>query len=718
MTNDRTYRIRSLARSGIGAIFEASRCCALAAGLVALLVFAPPSPAHELDDIANLPPTSRYAATRAFFQGGDVARTALEAELTRIPGAHEDAIQLGRDLDGDGDPDEIAIHLEVIEVQQEVYPGEFITFWVFAPLGSAMGSPARLPSPTIRVEEGDHVAITLHNTHYLPHTIHFHGTSQSNAMDGVPDMSQVAVPPGQQFTYRFVATRAGTYWYHCHVQDHVHVLMGLAGMFIVEPNRPDNHFAHLIPGAGRIESMAKASREEYQGEYSLVYMDIDDRLNRIPAAYRDPREIEKRMHREYDSTQRKANVFMLNGRSYPFTLRDTPILVKPDEATKLRILNVGGETLYLHTHGHHPTITDLDGRAVPEGMRVTRDTFDVGPAQRVDLALRTGGDPTHAAGPGVWLIHNHSPRAASNKGINPGGDHTVIIYDGFMGADGLPTSHVGHGGHTQHFDPEYYKGNRPIFPPETFNTTERNYEKGWPAAPPAGGTFDYPIRATHEAPLARLDLIDAERHSPVAEACADRPRGVRRITIKAGRRFAKEGEVFAFEPREIRAERCEEVEIVLENMDDIRHDLMIPGLNPIFALNLIGPASSSAKFVTPDVDVTLFLHCHIAAHDKVGMIGKLVVGKGGEPKRIAQTQMGSASNAVQGVGIVIASVPRMGRLIVNHEEIKGFMAAMEMSYPVAPPTLLDGLNAGDKIAFTINPAINSIVQVEVLERAR
>jgi len=30
----------------------------------------------------------------------------------------------------------------------------------------------------------------------------------------------------------------------------------------------------------------------------------------------------------------------------------------------------------------------------------------------------------------------------------------------------------------------------------------------------------------------------------------------------------------------------------------------------------------------------------------------------------------------------------MNRLIVYHEEIKGFMAAMEMSYPVAPPTLL------------------------------
>ena len=30
------------------------------------------------------------------------------------------------------------------------------------------------------------------------------------------------------------------------------------------------------------------------------------------------------MHREYDSTQRQPNIFLLNGRSFPFTLRDTP----------------------------------------------------------------------------------------------------------------------------------------------------------------------------------------------------------------------------------------------------------------------------------------------------------------------------------------------------------------------------------------------------------
>ncbi len=69
-----------------------------------------------------------------------------------IAGAAPDAITFGADLDGDGDPDEVHIRREVAEIVEEVYPGEFMAFWVFAPLGTGMVSLARLPSPTFRAE--------------------------------------------------------------------------------------------------------------------------------------------------------------------------------------------------------------------------------------------------------------------------------------------------------------------------------------------------------------------------------------------------------------------------------------------------------------------------------------------------------------------------------------------------------------------------------------
>ena len=191
--------------------------------------------------------------------------------------------------------------------------------------------------------------------------------------------------------------------------------------------------------------------------------------------------------------------------------------MNPDETTKLRVLNVGAGIRYLHPHGHHPTLTDVDGREVPKAAQISRDTFDVGPGQRVDLALQTGSDGVHAAGPGVWLMHDHTQPAASNKGINPGGDHTVIVYKDFLGEDGLPIDTLGgHSAHSVYFNPEYYQGKIPVFDPKIFGTTMGNYEKGWPDTPPAGGTFDYPRREALAA-LPRQDLIDAERHRPVAD---------------------------------------------------------------------------------------------------------------------------------------------------------------------------------------------------------
>lgn len=410
----------------------------------------------------------------------------------RVPGVSEHALNVGRDLDGDGDADEITIRLEVIEVSEEVYPGEYIKFWVFAPAGQGMALIARAPSPTIRVEEGDRVRIILQNTHYFPHTIHLHGTIHPNNMDGVPDFTQAAVMPGEDFTYEFTAKNPGTFFYHCHVQPDVHVLMGLVGMLIIEPNRQKNNFTHLVLGAGKMPDLSAAVADEgYDREYSLVYMDIDARLNRIPAAYTDPREIEKRMHREYESTQRQPNIFLLNGRSFPFTLRDTPIEVNSGERVKLRILNAGARPMKLHFHGHHLTVTHLDGYALPLEARYTRDVFDVGAAQRIDLELRTGSDDFYASGPGVWIMHDHTEQTTTNKGISPGGDITAIVYNGFMGDDGLPKVATSL---ERFFDPEYYLGHIPVFDPAIFNTTRKEYEYGWPEDEPVGGAFSYPLR--------------------------------------------------------------------------------------------------------------------------------------------------------------------------------------------------------------------------------
>jgi multicopper oxidase len=63
-------------------------------------------------------------------------------------------------------------------------------------------------------------------------TVHWHGIALVNDMDGVPDLTQAAVPNGQKFTYDFVVPDAGTYWFHSHVGTQLD--RGLYGPLIIE----------------------------------------------------------------------------------------------------------------------------------------------------------------------------------------------------------------------------------------------------------------------------------------------------------------------------------------------------------------------------------------------------------------------------------------------------------------------------------------------------
>jgi FtsP/CotA-like multicopper oxidase with cupredoxin domain len=67
-------------------------------------------------------------------------------------------------------------------------------------------------------------------------TLHWHGVDVPNAEDGVAGVAQDAVGEGEEFVYRFVPDRAGTYWYHSHQVSHEQVRRGLLGALVVHPD--------------------------------------------------------------------------------------------------------------------------------------------------------------------------------------------------------------------------------------------------------------------------------------------------------------------------------------------------------------------------------------------------------------------------------------------------------------------------------------------------
>ncbi len=96
-----------------------------------------------------------------------------------------------------------------------------------------------IPGPLIKVPQGAQITIKFTNNTDVDSTIHSHGVRVDNKFDGVPDITQEKVMPGQSFTYILKFPDAGVYWYHPHIREDYAQELGLYGNFLVTPNTPD-----------------------------------------------------------------------------------------------------------------------------------------------------------------------------------------------------------------------------------------------------------------------------------------------------------------------------------------------------------------------------------------------------------------------------------------------------------------------------------------------
>ncbi len=92
-----------------------------------------------------------------------------------------------------------------------------------------------IPGPTLKIPQGATVTVNFKNDTDLANAIHSHGIRAENSFDGVPDVTQKAVLPGESFAYTLTFPDAGVYWYHPHMRDDYALELGLYGNFIVTP---------------------------------------------------------------------------------------------------------------------------------------------------------------------------------------------------------------------------------------------------------------------------------------------------------------------------------------------------------------------------------------------------------------------------------------------------------------------------------------------------
>ncbi len=96
-----------------------------------------------------------------------------------------------------------------------------------------------IPGPLIKVPQGAEITLKFTNDTDVDSTVHSHGVRVDNKFDGVPDVTQDPVKPGQSFTYQLKFPDAGVYWYHPHIREDYAQELGLYGNFLVTPNTPD-----------------------------------------------------------------------------------------------------------------------------------------------------------------------------------------------------------------------------------------------------------------------------------------------------------------------------------------------------------------------------------------------------------------------------------------------------------------------------------------------
>ncbi|GHO84075.1 multicopper oxidase family protein [Dictyobacter formicarum] len=249
----------------------------------------------------------------------------------------------------------------------------------------------RLPGPEIRVNAGDTLRVIVNNHVSEGTTIHWHGVPIVNAMDGVDGVTQPAIKPGHSFTYEFVVSRAGTYFYHSHVG--LQLDRGLYGPLIVEdPQEAKNYDQDVvlvlddwldgIPGGPG--SPSAALKQLIAGGDTMPGMNGIDGLNEINGMG-DSMIIQVPPDLLYP-------LYLINGKAseHPFTIN-----VQKGHRIRLRFINASAATIYhLALNGHRMTVTHTDGQPVEP---VDVDAIRIGMGERYDVLVT-------ANNPGVWQL--------------------------------------------------------------------------------------------------------------------------------------------------------------------------------------------------------------------------------------------------------------------------------------------------------------------------
>ncbi|MFG2141370.1 multicopper oxidase family protein [Streptomyces sp. NPDC048650] len=256
-----------------------------------------------------------------------------------------------------------------------------------------------LPGKEVRVTAGDTLQLTLHN--HLPKStsVHWHGLTLRNDMDGVPGVTQRPIKSGASFTYRFATTHPGTYWLHPHTG--VQIDRGLYAPVIVDDPREPLHYDwewvvlvdDWVDGVdGSTPDAVMAELHGGRGGGTGHGMDMGDDDGHTMDGGRSEEPGTKGPSRRLKAARSR----LLRGEpgdvDYPYHLingrvaEDPEVFrAKPGDRIRIRLINAGGDTAYrVALGGHKMTITHTDGHPVEH---TETDALLIGMSERYDVLV-------------------------------------------------------------------------------------------------------------------------------------------------------------------------------------------------------------------------------------------------------------------------------------------------------------------------------------------
>lgn len=229
---------------------------------------------------------------------------------------------------------------------------------------------AQYPGPTLIVNQGDLVTVTLTNSLTVagggtpPNVSIVFPGQQAVAIaadPGVPGILAKEAVSGGTVTYQFIATDPGTYTYYSGTDSALQVEMGLIGAIIVRPYLGDNYAYNL-------------QDTQFDQEYLFLLSEMDPRIHQ---------QVENFGPESIATTDYIANylpvLWFINGRNAPDTMSEpgAPWLpnqpyncmprMHPGEKLLMRVVGGGRDLHPYHHHGNHARIIARDGRPLSSG---------------------------------------------------------------------------------------------------------------------------------------------------------------------------------------------------------------------------------------------------------------------------------------------------------------------------------------------------------------